>query len=589
MSLKVFLSGVIAFFLLCVLFLVGATIAKADEIIVDMRDFAEGDLVVDGFELKNKTRLSIHAIGAELKHSDDMYAGGWILDADSREAIWILNEEDTRRYQRSKQVREYEDEISLPAGRYEVYYYAGQPFYFDGINLKIDDLGKAFELLGKIFDDEDIDEDNLIYDSDISEDLMFQIKAPDGSFNKFNPVTEIYENNIIDFSQPEDDFYEKKGFTLKKDMTLKIIALGEYSPSDRVFVDYGWIYDADSRKKVWQMDKWNTSWAGGGRKNRAFIGETKLPAGNYVACFATDDSHSFGEWNVLPPYDPLHYGMIIYATNKSDIKQVADFEDTYEEPIVVQIIKVRNKQYKNKGFTLKKEADLHIVALGEFGYSDEFADYGWIEDVSENEIIWEMTEDNTEHAGGASKNRKFDGIVTFPAGDYVVYYVTDDSHAYRRWNASAPLEKKMWGITIYGAGKNFDTSIVSTFDELPQNSNILASLIGIGDDEEVRQNFKIDKSQKVHIFAIGEGKSGEMFDYGWIENEDTDEVIWEMTYRKTRHAGGDRKNRLVDTHISLEAGNYNVYFLTDGSHSFPDFNASRPDYPQKWGITVSKE
>ncbi len=587
MNAKILAAVVAVFYLLCILLLVGATAVKAEEIIIDMRDFIDGDLVIDGFELKNKTRLSIHAIGAELQHSDDMYAGGWILNADTREAVWILNEEDTRRFKRSKQIREYEDEITLPAGKYETYFYAGQPFYFDGINLKIDDLGKAFEIIGKIFDGDD--EDHYLYDSEDLDDLMFQIKAPDGSFTKYNPVTEMYKNAIVNFSRPEDDFYEKKGFTLKRDMTMKIIAIGEYSSGDRVFVDYGWIYDANSRKKVWQMDKWNTSWAGGGRKNRVFVDEVTLSKGDYVACYATDDSHSFGEWNVLPPYDPLYYGMVVFPAKKDDIKQVADFTDTYKEPIVIKIDKVRNGQYKHKGFTLEKETDLHVVALGEYGYTDEFVDYGWIENVDENDIIWEMTEDNTEHAGGASKNRKFDGIITLQGGNYVAYYVTDGSHAYRRWNATAPLEKKMWGITIYGAGKGFDSAAVKIFDELPTDGKVLVNLTGIGDDEEARQSFKLDKSQKVRIFAIGEGKSGEMDDYAWIEDADTDDIIWEMTYRKTRHAGGAKKNRMVETRIYLDKGEYNVYFITDGSHSFPEFNASRPDYPQKWGITITRE
>ena len=187
------------------------------------------------------------------------------------------------------------------------------------------------------------------------------------------------------------------------------------------------------------------------------------------------------------------------------------------------------------------------------------------------------------------KNRRFDGIVSLPAGSYMVYYVSDDSHAYRRWNVSAPFEPEMWGITIYGVGKDFDASQINTFEEMPEVSGVLVNLTGIGDDEEVRKSFQITETQKVHIFALGEGKDGEMYDFGWIEDASTGDIIWEMTYRKTRHAGGDRKNRQVDTYITLEPGEYDAYFETDDSHSFPDFNASRPNQPHKWGITISKE
>ncbi len=567
---------------------------SANDIICDFSDFSRGDLVVDGFELKNKTEISIEAIGAEFQRSDYMMAYGWIIDADTREPVWILADEDTKRYRRSRTLREYTDNISLPTGRYEIIYFVGESFIFSDGNIIIKDFEDVGNVLEAIFGSDD-DGDTYILGGDYDDffdeidELKFTIRAPSGTFVKFNPVEYVKAKAIIDFSKPEDDFLEKKGFTLKKDLSLKILAIGEYSSGDRVFVDFGWIMNADTREKVWQMDKWNTSWAGGGRKNRYFNDNVDLPAGNYIAGFATDDSHAFGEWNTPPPYDPLHYGLTIYPANEKDRNNITDFVDDYSEPTIISITKVRNNRFEQKGFILNKETNLHIFALGEFGYSDEFADYGWIEDISSTEIVWEMTEYNTEHAGGGKKNRKFDGVVTLPKGDYMVYYVTDDSHAYRRWNTSAPIERDMWGITIYGVGKKFDPKSVPTFDELPESSNILVNLTGIGDDEEVRQSFELKNEQKITILALGEGTDGSMDDYGWIEEAETGDVIWEMTYRKTRHAGGARKNRMVNAAITLEAGKYYVYFETDGSHSFPEFNASRPDNPQKWGIRVLKQ
>jgi hypothetical protein len=278
---------------------------------------------------------------------------------------------------------------------------------------------------------------------------------------------------------------------------------------------------------------------------------------------------------------------MVYLTDDDDGKYVEDYEDTYMKQAIISLTRIRDDEFEQKGFALDRETDLHIIALGEYGYTDEFVDYGWIENLANGEIVWEMTEYNTDHAGGAKKNRKFDGVVTLPKGEYMVYYVSDDSHSYRRWNASAPIDRDMWGITLYGVGDDFKPESIEIFDDVPENSNILVRLTGIGDDEDVRESFELDRPQKVRIYALGEGKSGTMYDYGWIENAETDDIIWEMTYRKTDYAGGSRKNREVNTEIYLEAGRYYVYYMTDGSHSFPNFNASRPDNPQKWGITVS--
>ncbi len=77
-----------------------------------------------------------------------------------------------------------------------------------------------------------------------------------------------------------------------------------------------------------------------------------------------------------------------------------------------------------------------------------------------------------------------------------------------------------------------------------------------------------------------------MYDYGWIEDANTRRVVWEMTYRRTEHAGGDKKNRLFDDTLLLRKGDYIVYYETDDSHSFGDWNTAQPYDPMNWGITV---
>ena len=105
------------------------------------------------------------------------------------------------------------------------------------------------------------------------------------------------------------------------------------------------------------------------------------------------------------------------------------------------------------------------------------------------------------------------------------------------------------------------------------------------DDAHRRQRFTLEKRTKVWIYAIGEGRGNTMYDYGWIEDEDGRKV-WKMRYEETSHAGGTRKNRLFNDRIILDSGEYEVHFRTDGSHSFEDWNASKPDDPAHWGITI---
>jgi hypothetical protein len=228
--------------------------------------------------------------------------------------------------------------------------------------------------------------------------------------------------------------------------------------------------------------------------------------------------------------------------------------------------------------------DLRLYAIGE-GRDGEMFDYGWIVAAKTHQKIWTINYYDTEHAGGGSKNRLIDETVQFDKGNYIAYFVTDDSHSYIRWNASPPFDRERWGLTIMAADENFNPAEVTAYEEKDDKS-ILAKLVRMRDHERRRESFTLTKDAKVRIYAIGEGSDGEMYDYGWIEDKSTGRVVWEMTYRMADHAGGARKNRAVDATISLKAGEYVVYYVTDGSHSFNDWNADPPHDPVNWGITV---
>jgi hypothetical protein len=123
--------------------------------------------------------------------------------------------------------------------------------------------------------------------------------------------------------------------------------------------------------------------------------------------------------------------------------------------------------------------------------------------------------------------------------------------------------------------------------DITKDSNILVKMVMVRDDERRRDKFTLNKQSRIHIYAIGEGNRDEMYDYGWIIDDRTNRAVWEMTWRNTEPAGGARKNRMYDDDILLDPGTYEVYYISDGSHSFNDWNASRPDDPVNWGITIS--
>jgi len=570
----------------CLLFIVGAVAVKAATIVVDIKDLDTNELVVQGFELSDRTEIEINTIGAGNKHAKNLFSYGWIIDAKSRETVWSMQDDCGDIERMSAVLVECNDKVKLEPGKYETYYYVGTPNRF--INTKgINDLGDLIDIVGIIITSDD-EEDDRFYKEDI-EELSMTISA-DGSAKSYTPEYSEPAGSIVYFNQPEQDEYHHQGFTLKQKVDLKIYAIGEYSESYDIFVDGGWIVNADTRKQVWTMDKWNTERAGGADKNRYFKDLISLDPGNYIAYFATDDSHDPGEFNSPPPSDPKNYGLSVAVADPSDAKYVTAFDENLNETEIISLTRIRDGAFERAGFSLKKNAPIHIIALGERDYGkDRLVDFGWIVNVEDLEKAWEMTADNTVHAGGAAKNCRFDGIVKLPAGNYMVYYRSDDSHSYGDWNASPPYDKRAWGISLYGVGKDFSQSDFVLVDEFQPSGNILVDITGLGDDEDISRTFTLDQTTNLRIIALGEGKGNEMYDYGWIENDNTGEIVWEMTYRKTRHAGGADKNRMVVANIALDKGTYRATFITDDSHSLEDFNASPPDNPERWGMIISKK
>ena len=196
-----------------------------------------------------------------------------------------------------------------------------------------------------------------------------------------------------------------------------------------------------------------------------------------------------------------------------------------------------------------------------------------------------MRYEKTRHAGGG-KNRLSDEVITLDPGQYMVYYRTDDSHAYNSWNTQRPDNPEKWGITLSFIDKTADEAGLQVFDDAAQRGNIIAKIIEVENDEHVRRTFELSRQTTIRIYAIGEGDDHEMFDYGWIEDRRSGEVVWIMEYHEAQWAGGAHKNRNVNTTMTLPRGEYVLHYVSDGSHAFNRWNQSPPDDRRNYGITL---
>lgn len=551
--------------------------------VLEIKNIGYEQIYYGGFVLNGEKKVLITAVGAggrkEIRrlsnsHIDrhNMFAYAWILNAQTRKMVWRMTIENTERVGWSEWNRSIDEKVRLPKGEYEVYFSAVEPSFFS-MSGGLITLGKVFKKIFSNSNDWDYDADKW----------MIKIAGVDEVLNQRETkkaINQKKESALLQIYASHDGQRQKRGFTLTKPLKISVYAVGEGFKGE--MFDYSWIINAKTRERVWTMREADTEYAGGAAKNRVARNTITLRPGDYLVYTKLDGTHSPEEWNSNPPYDPFHWGITLTAADKKfDPAIIKKYSETAVKPIV-SITHVGDYAYKEAGFKLTKRTRVRIYALGE-GRDGDMFDYGWITNAKNGETVWKMRYKETENAGGGSKNRLYDRVIELDAGEYVLYYQSDDSHSYDGWNVEGPDNPEMWGISIYAVGDAHAIQAIAV--SKAKNEKILARLIRVGDDEHVRKQFTLKKRTRIRIYCIGEGDWDEMYDYGWIRDEDND-LVWKMRYKETEHAGGAKKNRLVDTIITLDPGTYTVHFRSDDSHSYYDWNDDAPYDKRNWGITI---
>ena len=577
-----------------------SSVTAGEKQIVSLKNMSDEELKHAGFELKIRAPIHIKALGAGGDHgwtykSDEMCVYGWIINAATRDVVWEMTVDNTSK---TREDLTFDGTVDLPAGSYDAYFTAAVFNYhsaFSNIRVNVDHRQKPLFGEGRkdkkhLFDwltgwgTEDIETDWQKHCKEWGIEILVDESVGIANFD----APRERANFVLKETGLGDGVLIRKGFVLSESTTMSIYAVGE-GEREGELADYGWIVNAGDRRRVWEMRLRNCRPAGGARKNIRYADEITLAKGEYILYYLTDGTHSTDDWNANPPYDPLNWGVTLSVRDDKKLKNFKSLPYDEDRNIIASLVRVKDGNYLTAGFTLKEEAKVRVYALGERGNSSrEMADFGTILDAKTRNKVWTMDLDRSSHAGGASKNRFIDEVITLPRGNYMVVYQTDDSHGYDDWNADPPFDPEHYGITVMGFGENWSSAIVAKYVE-ERDKNIIAQIVKPGDNVDKAEKFTLDKVTRVRIYAIGEGVNREMADYGWVEDARAGNIIWEMTYSMTFHAGGGRKNRMVNTTILLERGEYRLHYKSDDSHSFGDWNTDPPEDQQYWGITLFKD
>jgi hypothetical protein len=385
-------------------------------------------------------------------------------------------------------------------------------------------------------------------------------------------------------------------FETHRPVAIKVTSAGSFPDGSE---HVAWIENIESGKRVWDMTVSESVHAGGSPNNRLARQKFELQGGLFRAVYQSRKGHGFDHWRTNPPLDPLSWGLTISASDDRDFDSISRFDPFETLPKIVSLTRVGSDALVSHTFRIDEPMRILVHAVGEgFPDSRELFDYAWLVDERRRKEIWKMSANATKHAGGSYKNRRSEVVLSLDPGSYTIYYKSDGSHSYEDWNDDPPMSPQHWGVTVFSLNPNFVPKAdmaeprAPVLPPAPTNGYThtgppLVSMTGLGNDANISERFTLDESSRVHIFALGELTLDGRYDYGWITENETGEVVWEMTRKNSERAGGTSKNRKVDTTVMLPSGSYEAHFRTDDSHSFPQFrHGGAPDNPDAWGISI---
>ena len=455
----------LAMFALFVLFWPTGAAAEAAEPAVATRAGAlrlekprTGELLATAFVVGAPVEVTIEAVGCVPKLSDEYLATAWILDAGTRRAVWSLDARERDLAPDDRYLRVASERLRLAPGRYVLYLFGGTQWRHEA----------PFRSFGNVLNDiaDLINRDNPGQDPQPYLDRCFVAVspapgAPAGALAPL-PATagatapgDPSAGALLDLTRAPGDTVLARAFRLARPTALRLRVYAEAARDSTRLHDWAWIENAATGAPAWLLDGSATRRAGGAHKNRLFEGEVRLPAGDYVARFVTDDTHAWGAWNAAPPVDPDAWGLALFpgaGCAPGDLQPLA-LDAVRRGPGRLAVLTMaRNDEDRRQEFTLVQPARVRIEALLE-GPGDRMSDRAWIAESATGRKVWNLDYDVTKPAGGAAKNRSFDGEIDLPAGRYTAHVRCDDSHAFGAWNADPPPEPWRWGMTVTRVGR----------------------------------------------------------------------------------------------------------------------------------------
>ncbi len=557
----------------------------------------------EAFALPQDGSVVVKASGS-VGADGQLEAFGWILDRATRRVVWRMTSAKSRAAEGTR--REQTDTLRLPAGTYEAY------FSGDGR------AGRQGGALARIANRKETwRNDRALW--------YLSVRPLDGVAASRVPGDPSPARGTVWTSAPQSGGAVRQTLDVQRPASVRLrFVASEIGSSSRAV-----LVRLPERTVVWEAGAAGSRAAGGAARNRVVEATVALAPGLYEAESSILDDHAFGRWAQTPPDDPFAWGLTVTA---ADTGAVAAFDVWRRTPAIRYEARTGGNEH-TVAFTVSDTLAAYVVAMGEITGSDDSDryDYGWITNEATGARVWEMRRDETEPAGGDSKNRRAERLFSLDPGRYTLHFVTDDSHHGGAFNGDAPDSPERYGIALFNLGaagalavtgqtdtnRSGDASsgsstsgssstgssssgssspasdappAVVAFGPVPappSSAGSLAAITRAGSNSRDRERFRLEGDARLRVYATGERAGDSWYDWAQIEDENGD-VVWSMKDAALQSAGGADKNVLFDGLVSLTAGTYRLVFESDGSHNHGNYDADAAPTHNFWGAIVRR-
>ncbi len=355
--------------------------------------------------------------------------------------------------------------------------------------------------------------------------------------------------------QVGNDADVSRDFRLTEETEVLIVATGETGVEK---FDFGWL--AKDGKVVWEMSLDSTRHAGGHVKNRIEIETLTLAAGDYQLRYKSDASHSYHQWNALPPQFESLWGIQVVAVTQREARFLNGELGKFFLPpaplgnVISRIVAARDGtlwvgSYQTGVYKFSPETD-----SGRSRPAPPL-NSGPVNPWPESATIFA----SAVPPGRLETRRTVD----------VEPQDAELLNSYARYREELTTR--------------YSPAVYDKIGQMASNGARLAAILRVQDFAALSAPFVIDERTTVLIVAMGEAVARPN-DYGSLRQGQR--TIWQLDPARSRHAGGGIKNRIQITPLELDPGEYRLEYNSDHNHSYARWNRRPPDHPDFWGAQV---